>query len=310
LYVLKKNSNPFFKRLIIDQQSTIMLNKIFFLSLYFLVLFGPQHSFGQSSISDLEAEQEEKNLASEPWDRFSIGLGGFFASYNSGIRVRNQQLGLGLEIDIEDALGIDATEFAFRGDVVYKFGKTKKHSLEFGYFGIRRTADKILEEDLEIGDVTFPIGTDLSSVFNLSIIRLKYDYAIYQDSRVSIGTSFGLFIMPLNLRVKADDTQGHNTKFIAPLPLIGLRTDFKINQKLYLRQSVEFLYLSFATFSGQILDLNVYLEHKTFKNVALGFGVNSNRLNISLKNTSSAIEFFGDVRMDYTGLLLYGRYYF
>ena len=161
-----------------------------------------------------------------------------------------------------------------------------------------------------IDDITYPIGTDLSSVFNLSIIRLKYDYAFYQDERVSIGASFGLFIMPLNLSVQADNSQEHVTKFVAPLPLLGLRTDFHIAQKFYLRQNVEFLYLSFTDFSGGILDLSVLLEHKTFKNVAFGFGVNSNRLNISLRNAESSIEFFGDIRMDYTGLILYGRYFF
>lgn len=211
---------------------------------------------------------------------------------------------------MEDALGIESTVFALRSTVNYKIGKTKKHTLTVGYFGIRRTARKILDKELELGGIIFPIGTDLSSVFNLSIIRLKYDYAFYQDDRVSIGTSFGLFIMPINLIAQADGSAEHVTKFVAPLPLIGLRTDFKITQKLILKQNVEFLYLSFTDFTGGILDLSVFLEYKTFKNVAFGIGVNSNRLNISLRNTDSNIEFFGDIRMDYNGLLLYGSYFF
>jgi hypothetical protein len=244
------------------------------------------------------------------WDRFELNLGGFFSAYNSGITFRSQQLGLGLVIDVEDALDLKTTAFALRGDATYKIGKSKKNYITVGYFGIRRSSKKTLIEDLDIGDIIYPIGTEINSKFNLSIIRLKYGYSFYQDKRVSIGASFGLFIMPVTFVVQAQGVRDSNTNFTAPLPLIGLRTDFQITEKFYLKQNVEFLYLSTSTFSGGILDLGVYLEHKTFKNVAFGLGVNSNRVNISLKKPDSAIEFFGDLRMDYTGALLYAKYYF
>ena len=287
-----------------------MSKKEIFTLLSVLLFTMTQNSFAQNDASETSSNQDSLAQIHEGWDRFSISAGGFFSTYNSGISFRSQQLGLGIQIDLEDALGIESTVFALRSTVNYKIGKTKKHTLTVGYFGIRRTARKILEKELELGGIIFPIGTDLSSVFNLSIIRLKYDYAFYQDDRVSIGASFGLFIMPVNLRAQADASEEHITKFVAPLPLLGLRTDFKITKKFYLRQNVEFLYLSFTDFSGGILDLSVFLEHKTFSNVAFGFGINSNRLNISLRNTDSNIEFFGDIRMDYTGLVLYGRYFF
>jgi len=282
--------------------------RVFIIGLIFFSL--AQSSYAQENSLEKKNMQGDNEETSESWDRFSIRFGGFFAAYNSGITFRSQQLGLGLVIDIEDALGIESTVFAFRSDANYRFGKTKKHVLTAGYFGIRRTANKVLSEELEIGDIIFPIGTELSSVFNLSIVRLKYGYSFYQDDRVSISGSFGFFIMPVTLKVKADASTEHNTNFTAPLPLVGLRTDFQITSKFYLRQNVEFLYISTSSFSGGILDLGVFLEHKTLKNVAFGLGINSNRLNISLKKPDSSIEFFGDIRMDYTGLLLYGRYFF
>lgn len=246
----------------------------------------------------------------QEWDRFSVSFGGFFAGYNSGITIGSKNLGLGLVIDIEDALGLDVSTFATRGAVHYRFGKTRKHTLAVGYFGINRNANKTLEDSVQLGDVVYPIGTELNSKYNLSILRLKYDYSFYQDENISLGASFGLFIMPVDFAVRAQNQEDQVTNFVAPLPLIGLRTDFKIGKKFYLLQSAELLYLSFTDFKGSLLDLTIMLEHKTFKNVGFGIGINSNRVNVTIDNPDSTLDFFGDIRMDYTGLLFYGRYYF
>jgi hypothetical protein len=119
-----------------------------------------------------------------------------------------------------------------------------------------------------------------------------------------------MFIMPVNFSVKAQGKEDQVTKFVAPLPLLGLRSDFLISKKFYLHQTAELLYLNFTNFKGSLLDLAIMLEHKTFKNVGFGFGINSNRVNVTLKDPESKFNFFGDIRMDYTGLLLYARYYF
>jgi hypothetical protein len=253
--------------------------------------------------------QDSLRNNSNSWDRFSVNIGGFLATYNSGIAIGSKQLGLGVQIDIEDALGIESSTFAFRGEAKYKFGKTLKHSATFGYFGILRNSRKVLDEELVLGNIIYPIGTEINSKYDLTILRAKYDYAFFQDDRISLGASFGFFIMPVNLTVNALYQEEHKTQFTAPLPLLGIRTDFKITEKLYLNQSVEILYLSFDDFTGGILDLNVAVEHKTFSHIAFGIGVNSNRVNMEFRNQESSANFFGDIRMDYTGLLFYGKYY-
>jgi len=262
----------------------------------------PQMAFSQVA--------DSTQSKADSWDRFSVSLGGFLASYNSGITFGSQQLGVGIQINIEDALGIQASQFAFRGNATYNFGKTRKHSATLGYFGIIRNSKKVLEEEIDYDGEIFPIGTELTSEFNLTILRAKYDYAFFQDDRVSLGASFGLFIMPISLRVSAFGNQEKKTQFTAPLPLLGLRSSFKISDKFYLNQSVEVLYLAFTNFTGSLLDLNIVLEHRTFDHIAFGAGINSNRLNFNIKNPDSAIDFFGDISMDYTGLLFYGKYFF
>lgn len=287
-----------------------LFKKITLLSIFFLMIIFSQRSNGQIREPELTADLDSLSASQQSWERFSVSFGGFLSGYNSGITLGSKSLGLGLVIDIEDALGLETSSIVFRGNARYKFGKTGRHTVAVGYFGINRKANKVLEQELELGDITYPIGTEINSRYDLTILRAKYDYAIFQDDRVSIGISFGFFVMPVKFAVSANAIEDINSTFTAPLPLFGLRTDFRISDKLYLKQSAELLFISTDTFTGSLLDLNIALEHNTFEHFGFGLGVNSNRLNFIIKNEGSGINFFGDIRIDYTGLLLYAKYYF
>lgn len=261
------------------------------------------------TINVVSAQEKENQLESASWSRFSIRLGGFLAANNSGIQVASDQIGVGALIDVEDLLGIRSSTFSLRGEVDFRFGKSRKHLFSAGYFGIFRSASKVLEEELQIGDEVYPVGEELKTNFNFTIIRAKYDYTFFQDSRVSLGASFGLFIVPMSLTLNTSNFDDHHTKFTAPLPLLGLRSNFRISEKFYLNQSVEFLYLSFENYTGSILDLNIAVEHKTFKHFGFGLGINSNRLKIIIEKEDSPINFYGNIGMDYTGMILYAKYF-
>ena len=101
------------------------LKKTIIILLTFSLIFYSQKSSSQSQAADSENRIESLAQTSQVWNRFSVSLGGFLATYNSGIILGSKQLGLGLQIDIEDALGLKTTTFAFRGRVDYKFGKSK-----------------------------------------------------------------------------------------------------------------------------------------------------------------------------------------
>lgn len=243
--------------------------------------------------------------------RFSIGLGGFLTNYNSGISLGSEQLGVGIHLDLEDALGLKTSTIAFRGNINYSFGKNLTHTLSFGYFNIFRNASKVLDTELEVGDLFFPVGTEINSKFNLTILRAKYDYSFLKTKTVSLGASFGFFIMPISFSVTALASEGGATDLVAPLPVLGLRSNFHITKKLYLRQSVEILLLKIDNFQGSILDLDILLEHKTFKNISFGLGINSNNLNIKAEGGDyPSINFFGEIGMGYTGMYIFAKYYF
>jgi len=283
--------------------------RIFIVFLIFLMAKYPNSYAQDYSITPKNNDSLQKT--NDSWERFSVSFGGFLTNYNSGISLGSEQLGIGIHIDIEDALGLKTSMFVFRGNTNYRFGKNRRHTVSFGYFGIYRNAHKILESELEIGDQVFPVGTEIKSKFDLTILRAKYDYSFLQNNHVSLEASFGLFIMPLSFSVKASGPEEQATDFVAPLPVLGLRSDFLITKKLFLRQSVELLLLNIDNFHGRILDLDINVEHKTFNHISFGLGVNSNRLSIKAKGEDyPKIDFFGEIGMEYTGVYIFAKYRF
>jgi hypothetical protein len=274
-------------------------------------LFRIQSSYSQEDINEQKRDSTNNKKEFKEWNRFSLKLGYFLSSDNSGIILGSKQLGLGLVIDLEDALALETSTFVFRGNASYTFGKRDKSHVVIDYFRINRTASKVLDAELEIGDVIYPVDTKIDSKYFISVIRLKYDYSFYQDDRVSLGASLGFFILPINFSFQSTVSSGQSAKLTAPLPVLGLRSNFAITPKLFLMQEAELLYLKVDNFTGSIVDLNFAIEHKTFDHFGFGLGINSNTLRIKAEgNSYPNIDFFGDITMEYSGLKFYASYFF
>jgi len=286
---------------------SIIKNSKFFI----LLIFISANSFSLYGIDRPIAPTVKDSLQKvhDSWDRFSLSTGVFFSNYSSGISIGSKKIGLGVHVDIENILGLETSTTAFKGNANYRFGKSMRHVISFGYFGIYRNSYKVLKKELEIGEIVFPIGVEIRSKFDLTIFRIKYDYSFLHNKNVSLGASFGLFIMPISFSVKTLNFEEQAAQFIAPLPVLGLRTDFMIVKNISLHQSVELLLLSFENFQGRILDVDLSLEHQIFKYASYGIGVNSNSLTISAKGKdNSSIEFFGELEMEYAGVYLFIKY--
>jgi hypothetical protein len=99
-----------------------------------------------------------------PWEKFSIAVGGFLTETDTSIEIESRSLGVGAAIDIENVLGVERSFSTYRIDARYRFGQSRRHEVEFHYFSSGRNGVKVLEDDLQIGDVFFPAGTGVASI--------------------------------------------------------------------------------------------------------------------------------------------------
>lgn len=245
------------------------------------------------------------------WERFSVNLGFFFTTIYSDISLAGTQVGLGVNLNLEDALGLNSSSFVIRGEAAYNFGSKKRSHVRLGYFGLIRNSSKTLETEIEIGNTVFPIGTELSSRYDLHIIRTLYDYAYFQDERISLALSTGLYVLPVNFSIGTSYVVDERAEFVAPLPVLGIRNIFFITPKILLKQNLEILYLSTSNFEGRISDLNIYVEYNPHKRLGLGLGFNSFNFYLTAQaEIKDIFNFQGTIETGFSGFLLYGKYYF
>lgn len=231
-------------------------------------------------------------------------------SINSGISFGGQESGLGVNINLEEALGLSTSNTVIRGEAEFNFGSRKRSYVRMGYFGFFRNASKTLETEIEIDDSVYPVGTELDSKYNVQIIRGMYDYAFFKDERIMLAVSAGVYVLPMDFSIGTDHIINESAKVIAPLPVLGFRNTFFITPKVILKQNIEVLYVKTASIKGLISDLNMWLEYNPFKHFGFGLGFNTFRFNFSAYESIGNTDFQGTLSTDFTGLLFYGKYYF
>jgi len=243
-----------------------------------------------------------------PWEKWSLSLGGFASTLGADVRIGTP--GVGADIDLDEALGMESSDTVFRIDAAYRFGSSRKHRWDFTWFDLSREATKTLTQDINVDGTTYPLGTTVDSEFDLAFYNVRYSYSFLQDDRVDLAGSVGLHVTDIGLKVHslAQGTAGDNVT--APLPLIGARLDVALTEKWYARSSVEFLYLAFGDFKGQISDVLISAEYRAWKNFAIGAGLNAVRMSLEAEAESSGVNFEGDVNIDFAGLILYGKLMF
>jgi hypothetical protein len=250
-----------------------------------------------------------------PWEKFSLSGGYFIANSDTDLSLGS---GLGLTVNVEDLLGLDTANNVFRIDGSWRFTDNRRHRLDLTWFSFRRDASTTPLQDIPIRDddgnpITIPAGTYVTSKFDLDIFKAGYSYSFYQDDRMDLAFAIGFYVMPIDIELKAAgvvDVDESET-FTAPLPTFGLRADFAITPKWFLRSGFEIFYLEIKQFKGTIYESKVALEYLPWEHFGFGLGFNTFNLDIEAEGEDyPGIDFKGELDFKYTGLLLYAKMFF
>ena len=261
------------------------------------------------SLPVLAADKNERAYA--PWSKFEVGLGWFLNDFNTDLRIDSKTLGLGTVIDLEEVLDLDEEISIWRVVGLYRFSQNGRHKIDFMLYDLSRDATRTLTQDIQFEDRVFTVGTTVDTIFDLHILKVAYAYSLILNETFDISVSGGIHFQDIKFQLEDLGTGiEEELDLIAPLPVIGLRADFALTEKLFLKESLDFFYLRYENFKGRLIDFNLAVEYKIRDQVGVGLGWESNRIEVEAEDDDAPLDLIGKLDFWYSGVWLYTKVYF
>ena len=245
-----------------------------------------------------------KEIKSFEETKAKISLGYFLPRMNTELRLDPSNPALnGSRIDLENDLGLDRDLSLGRLDGYYRLGE--KHRIEFGYFTLERNAQRVLDTEIDFGDITYPVNAQIDSKFKNTITQIGYMYSFRQTDQLEISGTFGIHWMDFQNQIIGTTGGGvletSSTSIAAPLPLFGVDVDYAISPRWIASFRGMFFSMKIDTYDGSLTDLRGTLEYFFMNNVGVGFGVNRFDLDLTYTDNGRAADF----SWGYDGMQLY-----
>jgi hypothetical protein len=209
----------------------------------------------------------------------------------------------------------------FRIDAAYRFNE--RHSVGISYYRVLLDANRVLNEDVTVDDVTIAAGANVDSSLTFDMWRLLHNYSFYRNEKVELGLSPGLYIAKFKFALAGSATcsgthpncVGQPTAFgsvsqqlTVPLPSLGAYVNYHITPRLMSQVRFDWFYLAVGNdFTGSMLEFYAGLEYRLFKHFALGASYDRLQTNVELnKKSSSGFS----VETAWNTVFLYGALYF
>ena len=247
-------------------------------------------------------------------DKFKIAFGGYtLVRYDSSFSLTEPNLGAGISIDPEAALGLNTDQTVLRLTGHYRFGK--KHALTYSWYSINSHGNKLIEEEIEWLDengdpITIPTGANVDTNLDFDLFKVGYLWSFYHTDKVELAVGAGLHMTRIAVGMTADTTStgvdARDVSTTLPLPVFSAGFTYHITPKFNWFLEAELFALQFDDWDGTYTDSSLGMEYRAFKHVGLGIGLNSDALKIT--EDASDYKFTFDSRI--TGLMIYAAAYF
>ena len=240
-------------------------------------------------------------------DGFMLRAGGYrVQNADTILRLDANNAPVGTYIDFHDTLGGDNSATVFRLDGVYRFND--KHGLGFSYYALKFTGSRVLDQDIQWGDVTFPINARVDSEIKFDVYKLNYQYSLFHNNKVELGASFGLHIMKISASINGTNiAESQSEAVTAPLPVFGLYADYNFTPRFSAFYTYQWFFINYEDkIKGGLQDFLIGFEYRVFRNVALGIAYNRFALKVESKGDTTTLN----VDTNWNGGMLYGALYF
>jgi hypothetical protein len=231
-----------------------------------------------------------------------VSVGTFVNSTALDIRLDPSTNLPGTEIDWDQRFDLQNSK-RFRMDAVWRF--SPKHHLRLLYTDYSQTDRATFDTEVQWGDDTFPVNTQVTGTLGFEVVEVAYEYAFVSSERAEVAGSIGLHYTTLEARLAATVTSpttgtrtvGGPRSVEAPLPVVGVRGMWRLGEKVYLDAQAQFFSLAIDDIKGSLYNYRAALVWQPARRVGVGFGYDAFGVDVDLRKD----DFRGKVDWVYRG---------
>jgi len=220
-------------------------------------------------------------------DKLRVSLGGFYADTNTSVRL-DGNTGTGIDVNFEDALGIDNRKLVGEAAMYWRFGE--RWRLGVDYFSINRSGNRTLAQDVTWGDQTFTVGTNVNSQTKISDLRTTVGYSFFKRADKEVGFGAGLHWTGLKFSVEASGGGAESKSVTAPLPVVYFYSNVALTNTWAMSTRLDWLSLNYDKYSGNVRAVGFDFIYQPYTHVAFGMGWHAMLLGLKVENTNSRVQ--------------------
>jgi hypothetical protein len=242
-------------------------------------------------------------------EKFKFVAGWFLPSFGTDVRF-DGTTEAGDDVNLDDDLGIDRDQSGVL--LGFEWRMADRHRLGASWSSFSQNGERVFDEELTIGDETFPVNAVVRTDWQLDLIPITYSYSFIKREKDELAGTFGIHLDRVSIRVRAEtsatgqvlDLQSDHSADL-PLPLIGLRYDHHFSDSWSAGVTAAFFSIEFgestAGGKGSLYNARVYGEYRF--NGRYGAGLAIDAFSLDLDATKNNFE--GSYEYDYWGPQLY-----
>lgn len=259
---------------------------------------------------------DEDNWFNKPWRIYG---GVFYANVDSTLRINDAVTGIGVDIDVEDLLGVEDSKVTGWGGASWQFAR--RHSVEFEFFALNRS-DGITDTfspPIEIEGIAIE-SASVSTSYDTNVSRLTYGFSAIRTERSNLRLLAGLHVASMEAVVQASgnictpDTtpsvppgcpvvsdQVARESVTAPLPHIGVGWAYSLSPQWALSFGAMGFAIELDNIDGSIIELDADVGWHPWENFGFGLGLRYFKADVE----SSGSDLNGKFEFEYVGPTLF-----
>ena len=222
-------------------------------------------------------------------ERVRLSLGFMHLSSTTDIRLDSSQGVSGTQINAENVLGLDSSDFEPKFQAMVRVGE--RHRLRFDYFTLDRTGHRTLTAPIVFRDVVLQIKDPVNSNLSLRTLGISYEYSFVHREKFEIAAAIGINDTDISARARVTTQTRHVNQTedkAGPFPTLGLDASYVLSKRFYVDARAQYFKLAVDHITGSLSFYELAALYRLRSNISFALGYTVAKAYVDSRQTKTA----------------------